>query len=172
MKSEAEIKSRFGIPKIEGIKREELILKTNDKYIPGTYEEDYYCNENSFKFCLVKEGDQVPIEPIFSMDFFKAGTGMQSLRKEIPYIRLVLLYVHKDSLGKKGIATYYMNKLVQYAKEEGITQIKVHPNPNADNFKKDKKENALKKDDLISFYKKFGDKEIKIEIESLSAPLN
>lgn len=49
-----------------------------------------------------------------------------------------------------------MNKLVQYAKEEGYTQIKVQPNPNADNFKKDKKENALKKDDLISFYKKFG----------------
>ena len=58
-----------------------------------------------------------------------------------------------------------MNKLVQYAKEEGFIQIKVHPNPNADNFKKDKKENALKKDDLISFYKKFSDKEIKIDIE-------
>lgn len=169
MKSEAEkiIISRFGIPKIEGIKREDLILKTNDKNIPGTNEEDYYCNENSFKFCLVKEEDQVPIEPIFSMDFFKAGKVMQSLRKEARYIRLELLYVHKDSLRNKGIATYYMNKLVQYAKEEGFTQIKVHPNPNADNFKKDKKENALKKEQLISFYKNFGDKEIKIDIESL-----
>lgn len=101
------------------------------------------------------------------MDFFKAGTVMQSLRKEAPYIRLELLYVHKDSLPKKGIATYYMDKLVQYAKEEGLTQIKVHPNPNAGNFKKDKKENAFKKEQLISFYKKFGDKEIKINIESL-----
>ncbi|QNK47569.1 GNAT family N-acetyltransferase [Brevibacterium sp. PAMC23299] len=54
---------------------------------------------------------------------------MQSLRKEAPYIRLELLYVHKDSLRKKGIATYYINKLVQYAKEEGDIQIKVHPNP-------------------------------------------
>ncbi|MFD6441875.1 hypothetical protein ACFWDG_19240 [Peribacillus sp. NPDC060186] len=85
-----------------------MILKTNDKNIPGTNEEDYHCNENSFKFCLVKEEDQVPIEPIFSMDFFKAGTAMQSLRKEAPYIRLELLYVHKDSLRKKGIATYYI----------------------------------------------------------------
>ncbi|MET1179308.1 hypothetical protein ABG775_15355 [Peribacillus simplex] len=42
MKSEAEkiIKSRFGIPKIEGIKREDLILKKNNKNIPGTNEED------------------------------------------------------------------------------------------------------------------------------------
>ncbi|MCP1494577.1 GNAT superfamily N-acetyltransferase [Peribacillus frigoritolerans] len=168
MKSDAEkvIINRFGIPKIEGIQREDLILKTNDKNIPGTYEEDYYCNENSFKFCLVKEVDQAPIEPIFSMDFFKAGTAMQSLRKEAPYIRLELLYVHKDSLRKKGIATYYMNKLVQYAKEEGFTQIKIHPNPNADNFKKDKKENTLNKEQLISFYQRFGDKEIKIVIES------
>ncbi|PAK34480.1 hypothetical protein [Peribacillus simplex] len=80
MKSEAEklIKNRFGIPKIEGIKRGDLVLKTNDKKIPGTNEEDYYCNENSFKLCLVKEEDQVPIEPIFSMDFFKAGTAMRS----------------------------------------------------------------------------------------------
>lgn len=101
MKSETEkiIKSRFGIPKIEGIKREDLILKKNNKNIPGTNEEDYYCNEDSFKFCLVKEEDQVPIEPIFSMDFFKAGTAMQSLRKETPYIGLELLYVHKDSFN-------------------------------------------------------------------------
>ncbi|MBT2721448.1 GNAT family N-acetyltransferase [Bacillus sp. ISL-46] len=169
MKSEAEkiIINRFGIPEVEGIKKEDLILKTNDKTIPGTDEKDYYCNENSFKFCLVKEEDQVPIEPIFSMDFFKAGTKIQSLRKEAPYLRLELLYVHKDSLRKKGIATHYMNKLVQYAKEEGFTKIKVYPTPNADNFKKDKKENALDKEQLISFYKKFEDKEIKIDIELL-----
>jgi predicted GNAT family acetyltransferase len=158
--------NRFGIPKIEGINREYLVLKTNNKNIPGTNEKEYFCNRNSFKFCLVKEEDKVPIEPIFSMDFFKAGKAMQSLRKEAPYIRLELLYVHKDSLRKMGIATYYMTKLVQYAKEEGFTQIKVHPNPNADNFKKDKKENALNKEQLISFYKKFEDKEIKINIES------
>ncbi|WP_330502415.1 hypothetical protein V2I71_09510 [Peribacillus frigoritolerans] len=60
-----------------------------------------------------------------------------------------------------------MNKLVQYAKEEEFTKIKVYPNPNADNFKKDKKANALNKEQLISFYQKFVDKEIKIDIELL-----
>ncbi|WP_330502414.1 hypothetical protein V2I71_09505 [Peribacillus frigoritolerans] len=74
--------NRFGIPEIDGIKRGELILKTNDKTIPGTDEEDYYCNENSFKFCLVKEADKVPIEPIFSMDFLRRVQKCKAYEKK------------------------------------------------------------------------------------------
>jgi GNAT superfamily N-acetyltransferase len=161
MKSEAEniILYRFGIPKIGGVESEELKLKTNDRKIPGSNEENYFCTEHSFKFCLVNNE-----EPIFTMDFFKASTRMLSLRNEEPYIKLELLYVHKDSLRNKGIATYYMKKLVQYAKDEGISHIKILANPNADNFKRDKKVNALNKTQLITFYKKFEDEKIKIDI--------
>ncbi|CAM3679545.1 GNAT family N-acetyltransferase [Cytobacillus oceanisediminis] len=161
MKSEAEklILIKFGIPKIVGMNEKDLILETNAKKIAGTSEEDYFCIDNSYKFCLLNKG-----EPIFSMDFFKPNQRLQGLRNDGQYIKLELLYVHKNSLRKKGIATYYMNRLVQYAKEEGVTHIKVDANPTADNFTKDKKDNALNKEQLISFYKKFEDKEIKIEI--------
>lgn len=169
MYSEAEniIINRFGIPEIEGIEKEYLTLKTNDKKIPGTDEEDFLCEEGSYKFCLVKEKNELPIEPIFIMDFFKSNDLLNLLRnsQEEPAINLELLWV-KDTLRKKKIATYYIQKLVQYAKEEGFTQINIRPNPHASNFKNDKK--ALNEEQLISFYKTFEDKDIKINIKRLN----
>ena len=151
---------RFNIPKIKDIKPENLILKTNDEEISGTNERNFFCKNGNYKFCLVKEKDGL-IEPIFIMDFFKSSKRMQELRKEEPSIKLELLWV-KESYRKKGIATYYMKELVKYAIEEGINQIRVIPNPNATNFKEDNKENALNKEQLACFYKKFEDECLKI----------
>ncbi|MBT2656603.1 GNAT family N-acetyltransferase [Bacillus sp. ISL-18] len=166
MISEAEdvILSRFGIPQIEGVNGEDLKLITNAEKINGTKEKGYHCKDGTFKFCLAKQVDD-NIEPILSMEFYKAlGSRMLTLLNEKPYIRLNLLFVHVDILRKKGIATYYMEKLVQYAKDEGFTRIKILPNPDAVNFKKVKKDNALNKKQLISFYKKFEDDHLKIDI--------
>lgn len=151
---------RFNIPKLEGIKPENLILKTNDEELPGTNERNFFCKNNNFKFSLVKEKDGL-IEPIFIMDFFKSSKRIQGLRKEEPSIKLELLWV-KESYRKKGIATYYMKELIKYAKEEGINRIRVIPNPDATNFKEDNKENALNKEHLACFYKKFEDEYLKI----------
>jgi GNAT superfamily N-acetyltransferase len=154
------IVGKFNIPKIEGIKPENLTLKTNDEEIPGTNERNFFCKNGSYKFCLVKEKEGI-IEPIFIMDFFKNSKIMKEIRKEEPSIKLELLWV-KESYRKSGIDTYYMKELVKYAIEEGITLIRVIPNPNAANFIEDNKDNALNKEQLACFYKKFEDECLKI----------
>ncbi|MFP9131317.1 GNAT family N-acetyltransferase [Niallia sp. BSM11] len=151
---------RFNIPKIEGFEPDNLKLKTNVEEIQGTNERNFFCKNGNYKFCLVKKKDGL-IEPIFIMDFFHSSKSMQGLRKEESSIKLELLWV-KESYRKKGIATYYMKKLVKYAIAEGFTQIRVIPNPNANNFKEDNKKNALNKEQLTYFYKKFESECLKI----------
>ncbi|MGG0718656.1 GNAT family N-acetyltransferase [Robertmurraya massiliosenegalensis] len=164
MKPEDIIQNKFGIPIIDGISTENLTLITNAKFITRTTEKDFHCRDNDYKFCLVHENGGFS-EPIFIMDFFlRKNDRLMQLMKEEPYIKLELLYVVKDTLRRQGIATFYIKKLIKYAKEENITCIKVVPNPEATNFEKDSKINALDLEQLVAFYKKFENNDIRIKL--------
>lgn len=86
------------------------------------------------------------------MDFFKSKSSLS--KKPAPRIELELLYVHDESLRKKGLASYYFDKLREFAISQNLKCIFVRVNANAKNFKKDSKHNALDQKELEFFYEK------------------
>jgi ribosomal protein S18 acetylase RimI-like enzyme len=150
---------KFGIPDIAGVDQSNLYLQTTDHpSIPGSSEKNYSCKKDNYKFCLVHK----TMGAIFTMDFYIPGSRIRSLRNEDPSIKLELLYVHKDCLRNRGIASYYMEKLVEFANERRIANIRVHVNPDAKNFKEDSGINTLTRAQLESFYKKYENEALKV----------
>lgn len=118
------------------------------------YYEDLHCRDSSVKFCLYNfESNEI----VFTMDFFESSNFSRS-----NYIKLQILYVNNPELRNKGIATYYLKKLRDYAEEKEICKIKIYVNPNDKLF--ENKENTLSKKDLIKFYKKIENDKLFIEI--------
>lgn len=164
--SEAEqiVYDHFSIPEIKGIDKTELILVTKKITINGK-EKNFSCTKNDFKFGLIRkaasehEEDQL----IFEINFFERDKRVQTLFPDnLPTIRLEVLWVQADYRNSK-IATYYMKKLVQFAKEREIKQISMVVYPKADIFKSDNKNNSLSESELKKFYLKFEDEDLKIE---------
>ncbi|SCJ79175.1 Uncharacterised protein [uncultured Clostridium sp.] len=118
------------------------------------YYRGLHSTDGSVKFCLY---DFESNEIVFTMDFFRS----HKFSKE-KYIKLQVLYVNAIELRKKGIATYYLKKLRDYAEEKEICKIKIYVNPNYKLF--ENKENTLSKKDLIKFYKKIENDKLFIEI--------
>ncbi|MGE6501168.1 hypothetical protein ACQKF0_12640 [Bacillus wiedmannii] len=115
-------------------------------------EQSYGCYGESAKFCLydLKDG-----KVLFIMDFFKMHPGMASIRTgSEKAIKLELLYVCDESLRKKGISSYYIEKLQNYAIDTGVKCICVEANPNAKYFRGGSKEHALEEQELKEFYLK------------------
>ncbi|MCV2515330.1 GNAT family N-acetyltransferase [Bacillus subtilis] len=113
-------------------------------------ERGYYCKDGEVKFCLY---DNELKQVLFSMEFFKRGSKVSELTNK-KVIILELLYVHEEELRKKGIASYYLDKLIDYAISENMDYIQITANANAKNFKNDRKKNALNQKELEEFYKK------------------
>lgn len=158
---ENEMKNRvfsFGIPPIKELEHKNLEILFEDEDIIGSTEKGYHCKVNDVKFCLYDIENQ---RPIFSMDFFACDSRYAYLLAEEPHIKLELLYVHDSSLRNKGIASYYIKKLQQYALENGFKYIKIHPNPNAKNFKGNR---GPTKQVLIKFYSSLSTDEVPIKI--------
>ena len=121
-----------------------------EKYYRGLHSTD-----GSVKFCLY---DFESNEIVFTMDFFESGNFSRS-----NYIKLQILYVNNPELRNKGIATYYLRKLRDYAVERGVAKIKIPVDTNDKLF--ENKENALSKEELIRFYKSIENKNMFIEIQ-------
>ena len=121
-----------------------------EKYYRGLHSKD-----GSVKFYLY---DFESNEIVFTMDFFRS----HKFSKE-KYIKLQVLYVNAIELRKKGIATYYLKKLRDYATEKGIHKIKIYVNRDDELF--ENKENALSKEELIRFYKSIENENVFIEIQ-------
>lgn len=60
-----------------------------------------------------------------------------------------------------------MKKVLRYAKSIKVDYLKIKPNANADNFKKDKKTNALNQEELEQFYSKFCTPEMPVKLNPL-----
>lgn len=135
----------------------EIIDKVNS--LESKYSKEYYENlkykDGSVKFCLYNfESNEI----VFTMDFFESGNFSRS-----NYIKLQILYVNNPELRNKGIATYYLRKLRDYAVERGVAKIKIPVDTNDKLF--ENKENALSKEELIRFYKSIENKNMFIEIQ-------
>jgi len=147
----------WGMPDI--INKENIVFKFDNKELLNTGETGYHCRDGDVKFCLY---DIINKSALFSMEFFisrpfEAGTYKRDYR-----VNLNLLYLHEDSHRKKGIASYYIERLISYAVQEKIECIVVNPNANALNFKYDIKENSLEQEELKRFYKKRSTKEMPV----------
>lgn len=133
-------------------------FKFADEEINHPHIKGYHCNKNDVKFAIMEcESNKT----LFSMDFYKPNNprafGTHGKFK------LELVYVHDPSLRGLGIGTYYINKLKEYMKGNGGSTLSIVAESNADVFKNDNSVKTSKKD-LIKYYKKFEDDDIKIEI--------
>jgi GNAT superfamily N-acetyltransferase len=148
----------WGLPECLRDISSELIYKFDSHGILNTYEESYYVDDRNFKFCLYEPSTGLAL---LSMEFFKTPLGYSCSK---PFIVLELLYVHQEFWRKKGIASFYIRKLIQYAIEEKMDHIQVTPMADADNFKDGSDINALTQDELIEFYMKWHTPEMPFHI--------
>ncbi|NMP48073.1 GNAT family N-acetyltransferase [Bacillus subtilis] len=140
---------KWGLPEALIRKKDVVYFKFNDDEIFNTKERGYHCKDGDVKFCLY---DNELKRVLFSMEFFKRGSKLSELTNK-KVIILELLYVHEEELRKKGIASYYLDKLIDYAISENMDYIQITANANAKNFKNDRKKNALNQKELEEFYK-------------------
>ncbi|MDA1874311.1 MULTISPECIES: hypothetical protein [Bacillus cereus group] len=131
------------------------------RIIVDKHEQEYLCDDAGAKFCLY---NKINDKALFTMDFHKSaswfGELMQTNGKSIT---LKLLYVIDDSLRDQKIATFYVKKLQEYARDEGMDYINVAPYTDVDIFK-DNKAKALSQSDLVKFYEKLSTPEMPIKI--------
>ena len=119
------------------------------------------CGETTAKFCLYDIDNE---EGIFVMDFLELSDRVSAFYNGEAYLKLMLMNVMNSKYRKKGIATYYLEKLRDYAIKENIKVIKLYPNPNDNVFKDQSKENRLEKDKLKKFYENKSLPNMKFEI--------
>lgn len=158
LKAERIVHNHFAIPNIVGVNENQLVLVTN-----SNDKNNFSCEEGTFKFGLLrKSGEDEQL--IFKFDFFEVPERLRNMQQpnEPPTIRLEQIWVQSDYRGLK-IATYYMNKLVEYAKQKNIKIIKMIVNPNAEIFKGDDKNHSMSKAELKAFYKSFESEEVEIK---------
>lgn len=158
----------WGLPIVLLSNKENIEFKFSDEGIKNNTETNYRIDAGTCKFCLYDVKEE---KPLFSMEFYQISDRIAALRPvgkpiEKPLV-LEFLYVHDDSLRKKGIATFYMKKVLRYAKSIKVDYLKIKPNANADNFKKDKKTNALNQEELEQFYSKFCTPEMPVKLNPL-----
>ncbi|PFB05025.1 hypothetical protein CN385_05870 [Bacillus anthracis] len=153
----------WGLPKVLKEQGDNIDFKFDSHGIVlAENEQSYGCYGENTKFCLYNTKDK---KVLFIMDFFKMHPATAFFRtgsEEV--IKLELLYVCDESLRKQGIASYYIEKLQNYAINTGIEWICVEANPNAKYFKDDSKEKALEEKELKEFYLKKSNDKIPIKL--------
>ncbi|PFW00424.1 hypothetical protein COL21_08240 [Bacillus thuringiensis] len=125
------------------------------------HEQTYRCEDGDVKFCLYNKRNE---QALFSMDFHKVSPRLLGLMNinEKP-ITLQFLYVIDDSLRNKGIASFYVKKLQEYACDEGMDCINVVPYADLE-ISKNNKRNALSQTELKKFYGKLSTPEMPIKL--------
>ncbi|AQS04036.1 hypothetical protein [Clostridium beijerinckii] len=157
------ITEEWGIPDIKELNDKKIkfifddseLLKKNTKYT------ELHCREYSAKFCLY---DYENKEIIFTMEFYESSKSrfLKMINSE-SFITLELLNVNNTTMRKKGISSYYIKKLQEYAINRKFSYIKVNPCANAENFENQSKENSLSQEELEKFYLSKSTKEMPIK---------
>ncbi|PFR79176.1 hypothetical protein COK40_02490 [Bacillus cereus] len=146
---------KWGLPPCIKMIESDIDYKFDDKDLANTTERGYGFEGGKIKFCLY---DKINRNVLFSMDFHKINPRLSAIWRvngkpmSERSIKLELLYVHDESIRQQGIASYYIEKLRNYAIQEGMECIYVRADANADNFKNDKKKDALSQEELEKFY--------------------
>lgn len=153
----------WGIPNVVGLKDRNIDFLFDSSKVSSIdkYYQDLKCEYNDVKFCLYDFDNE---KIIFSMDFCESNKTILSLTGEKPHIRLELLNVNDYKLRNKGIASYYLSKLQDYAMKNNMEFIKVKPCANDKIFNNESDENSLDQNELIEFYRRKSTKEMPIKI--------
>ncbi|PQQ43923.1 hypothetical protein [Bacillus thuringiensis] len=139
----------WGLPQALKEQEGDIEYQFNGQRIVNKHEQSYFCDEGNVKFCLY---NKINNKPLVSIDFHRMSPRAMGLRRtNEKSITLQLLYVIDDSLRNKGIATFYIRKLQEYARDEGMDYISVAPYTDVDIFKNNMAK-ALSRNDLIKFY--------------------
>lgn len=122
----------------------------------------YHTNIGSAKFCLFLKSSSTNV---FTMDFFKPRPKNIGDRNEV---WLELIWVRIDSFRNKGIASFYMNRLIEYAIEEKVDCIRLRAIADADDFEGHSLRNALNQEQLEKFYRSFISEKMNIIVETIT----
>lgn len=150
----------WGLPECLQDYENEIVYKFDSNDLPKDEFMKYHCTTNSCKFCLY---DPKTKNKLFTMEFFR---HKQYDFKPERIMKLETMIVHDHMLRKKGIASYYMSKFIEYCKTEEIDSIIIYACPTSPTFKGESKLNALSKENLVAFYESFSSPEMPIEILS------
>lgn len=153
----------WGIPNIAELKGKNIkfIFDSSQINKENKLFENLHCENGDVKFCLYDFTNDIEI---FTMEFNEMPQYMLSLTKELPNLKLELLNVIDSSLRRKGIASYYIEKLKEYAIKHNYSYIRVTPSPDADIFKAQSKNNSLNLKELINFYESKSTSEMPIKV--------
>ncbi|MFP7238125.1 hypothetical protein [Bacillus altitudinis] len=166
--SEAVIRN-WGLPEALLSHNEDIEFRFSDERMKESIRAGYHIKDMSCKFCLYNVRED---KPLFSMDFHEKSSFTECLTKTYDTqknrpLMLQLIHVHDGSLRKKGIATFYIEKLIEYAKSIKSDHIIVNKvNADSPDFKSDRV-SALDQDDLVKFYEKFDSPEMPVKLDSL-----
>lgn len=148
-----DIIKNWGIPEALKDKNIEFIFNTDDLNSDLKNNEiiqELLCDGMGAKFCLYdKENNKI----VFTMNFIIFGIDENPLfiRRE-KCIKLICLCVNDFEMRDKGIAKYYLEKLIEFGIFNKISEFKLCPNPDDELFDNLKKINTLKKEKLKDFY--------------------
>lgn len=135
-------------------------IKFDDNEVPNSEIKNHHCRSNSVQFSLV---DNDTNETIFTMGFYKPSNPRAFGTYGV--YRLELIYVHSPLMRRKGIGTFYIEKLKEHMLKHGGTTISVTANPSLTIFKNDST-SSITTQDLVKYYESFGDENIKVKILS------
>lgn len=161
-----EIIRNWGLPKALLSNSENIEFRFSDEGMKKNIGVGYHVRDRDCKFCLYNVSEN---KPIFSMDFHEksdlSDRLLNTYNKQINRpLMLQLIHVHDGSLRKKGIATFYIKKLIEYAKSIKSDHIIVNKvNADSPDFRSDKV-HALKQDELKQFYLNFSSPEMHLEL--------
>jgi GNAT superfamily N-acetyltransferase len=150
---------RWGLPKCLEIYDKEVVFKFDEVKVSAD-EYPYHCKDDSAKFCLFVPASNCLL---FTMEFYHRHQSFFNTRE---MIKLELIIVHDHTLRGQGIASYYLKRLIEYAKSKKMDGITVVACTKANLFKKESKINALSQKRLVKFYQDHSTQEMPIEVLS------
>lgn len=148
-----EIIKNWGVPESIKDNNIEFIFNTDDLNSDLKNNEiiqNLLCDGMGAKFCLYdKKNNKI----ILTMDFIVFGIDDNPLfigREKC--IKLTCLCVNDFEMRDKGIAKYYLEKLIKFGISNKISTFKLFPNPDDELFDNLNKINTLKREKLKDFY--------------------
>lgn len=111
-----------------------------------------------YTFCLVDKSNG---KEVVIIDFFLARTSVSG---PVQSVRIEIIYVPHLEYRNKGVATFFVSKIKNYALSIGVNRITVTVAPNARIFKSSNKSKGPTKEELIKFYKSFEDDDFIVSI--------
>lgn len=148
----------WGLPHCLKEIQKDIVFIFDDSYdCISEVEGGYHCHDDDVKFGLYNvKKDKI----LFTMDFYWEEKSRAFYVPNLPRVNLALLYTHDAKYRKKGIASYYVSKLIEYAIAKKANYIYLTPNAIEDDM-------SLSQQELIAFYRKRSTEKMPIDLNVL-----